>query len=962
MAASRLAASVLAVWGVLAAPAWADGTVRGGDHPGFGRLVFEFTGAVGWHVERQGDHVAIAFADPGAVAALPRPPHNIRQYAASPGAVALDVAPGAVLRQLRLGPRLVLDVLDPAATRAQPVPPATMPPAPPAPAPTASTSTAPTPTVPALAVVHAETLPVEPQALAPAPSNGPDAAVPPSSPAPLPPPVLPNLALPNLALAASLVPPPAGAEAAALLPLGHAVGAAAWRRGDVGMVVFDARKPIDLASLHDDRLLGGAVVTLLPDATLLSLRLAPGMGVRLQPAPEGWIVAVGPDQASAPVSLGAVDGAWRLGLSGPGRALAVPDPLGGGNLLVGTQLPWPAAGQGHDQRHAPQGQGVAADRRVPGFTLLRTMLGVAVEPFSDHLELRGAADGFRLVSEGTSLPLPGAAADLPNLLAAATLTRLADVPDLPVDELRRRLDNATGSTAAAPPRDRFGPRLAQAQAMIALGMGAEASSLLRLAESDEPSRADDPELLGLLGMADLLAGRDAAAALADPRLDGTDEIALWRAAATAGRQEGDATAAALFATTMPLLLSYPAGLRDRLLPLAVETMVLGGEPAAAEAVLAARKDDPALQFARGLAAEQAHDVDGALAIYDALDAGRDRRLHARAASRAAELRLAAGRLDARGAADALERVMFGWRGDQREIDLRLRVADLRQAAHQWKPALVLLRETLSLFPEQAAILRARLAGALASMLEDREHGPDAVDLVAILDENADLVPDGDERVATTLADRLVALDLPKRAEPVLERLMRAAQDGVARARFGGSLAAVRLADGDGAGALAALADSDADSLPPDLVEDRAILGARSQAMQGAPGPAAQSLRGLTSERGLRLRAELAEAAKDWPEATAALASLAARNVPQDGALDDAAQDVLLRLAGNAALAGDTARLAMLAPEQRLAGKRADLFRLLTAAPVAMPADLPRVTREIALARQLPTLLGDNTAR
>ena len=133
-------------------------------------------------------------------------------------------------------------------------------------------------------------------------------------------------------------------------------------------------------------------------------------------------------------------------------------------------------------------------------------------------------------------------------------------------------------------------------------------------------------------------------------------------------------------------------------------------------------------------------------------------------------------------------------------------------------------------------------------------------------------------------------------------------------------------------------------------------------MQGAPGPAAQSLRGLGSERALRLRAELAETAKDWPEATAALAALATKTVKQDGALDDAAQDVLVRLAGDASLAGDQARLAMLAPEQRLTGKRADLFRLLTATPVGAPADLPRAARDIALARQLPELLGDKPAR
>ena len=61
-----------------------------------------------------------------------------------------------------------------------------------------------------------------------------------------------------------------------------------------------------------------------------------------------------------------------------------------------------------------------------------------------------------------------------------------------------------------------------------------------------------------------------------------------------------------------------------------------------------------------------------------------------------------------------------------------------------------------------------------------------LELVAVVEENADLLPagpDGDALQAR-LADRLVALDLPKRAGPVLEKLMQAATSDVARAGFG----------------------------------------------------------------------------------------------------------------------------------------------------------------------------------
>ena len=66
--------------------------------------------------------------------------------------------------------------------------------------------------------------------------------------------------------------------------------------------------------------------------------------------------------------------------------------------------------------------------------------------------------------------------------------------------------------------------------------------------------------------------------------------------------------------------------------------------------------------------------------------------------------------------------------------------------------------------------------------------------MALVEENADLLPDGvgGEALEARLADRLVALDLPKRAGPVIEKLMQAAPTGAGRAGFGARLAALRL--------------------------------------------------------------------------------------------------------------------------------------------------------------------------
>ncbi len=62
--------------------------------------------------------------------------------------------------------------------------------------------------------------------------------------------------------------------------------------------------------------------------------------------------------------------------------------------------------------------------------------------------------------------------------------------------------------------------------------------------------------------------------------------------------------------------------------------------------------------------------------------------------------------------------------------------------------------------------------------------------------------------------------------------MQAAKSGVARAGFGARLAALRLREGDPAGALAALDASVAADLPPDLTERRTLLVAEANARRG----------------------------------------------------------------------------------------------------------------------------------
>ncbi len=904
--------------------------VRVGEHPGFGRIVFDFAQPTEWQIAREGNQVMLSFDGVRRIGNPPSLPHNVESFTQGDGRTELVVTPGARLRTMRVGELLVLDVLDPVKPDLRAVPqavaahPLDRHDAPPA------VQTAPTT---AAAPVAAPALPAQPAA--------------PVLPPPAPVPTSPSGPSTPMMLAATQMAAPTGAAGAILVPFGTSVGAAVVPRGDKVLVVFNEARPLDLAALHDDKLFGTAVVHLLPAATVLEMPLPPHMGVALHREPEGWRVALAPRREEmAPIAVGQEADSFRFSAGDPGRAVNVVDPLTGGPLLVGTQ-------------HKP-GQSVGVRRVTPEFVVLPTWQGVAVEPLSDQLSLQARSQGFALTAAGAPLALTPLSEDTMAMAGAAGLTRRFLFPMLPTAELAAELRTRLAAAAGAPPLSRGGLQRGVAATMIALGMGVEAQAVLRLAGEENPKEAELPDHAGLGAVAALLASRPGQAeGILDPRLSDSDEVALWRAARDAQLKVDRPQAAAAFAATWPLILTYPPAVRERLLPLAVETMIAGGQTKPAEAALAAAPNDGSLALARGLLAEAQGHTDAALAAYDALANGADRLERARAAPRAIALRLASGRIDGATAADALEKLLLSWRGDQRELDLRERLAELRAQLGQGRVALGLLRETAGLFPDRQPEIRERMRRLFATILADpRSDALPPLEFVALIDDNTDLLPSGatGEALELRLADRLAALDLPEKAAPLLEKLMRAAATDVARAGLGARLASLRLHQGDTAGALAALSASSADDLPPPLLEERTLLLAEATARSGNVAAAVSALAALGTAAADDERATILEHAGDWQGADGALRDYAGKTVPDSGALDAAQQRTLLRLATAATRAGDAATLADLQAKQAgrmSAGPLADMFRLLTAGSVHGVADLQRSGQEAVLAHALP---------
>ncbi len=914
--------------------------LRSGDHAGFGRLVLDLPAGVRATVAGGEGRLTVR-AENHDFGAAPRLPRNLRGIEREGGQMTLLLAPGAGWRSIRLPGRLVIDLLDASAPPASPPIARTAPAGrvlwsgpPPRPRPVIESPPAPPP------------VPSAPQPSTPI-ATAPDAPQPaplrPVAQAPLPAPAGP------VAIAAGL----SGRTLA--LPFAPATGAAAFRRGGEVVVVFDEPRPLDLAALHGKPGFGDATVQMLPAATVLHLPLPAQDTLRLARDIDGWTLTELPQSDAAPLAaIGADAAAGRLLLTAtsPAQIVSVPDLATGAVLLVGTQQ--------------QPGEGVPVALRSPDFRLLATLQGVAVEPISDNDVLRLAPTGFVLEGgEGRGLALPPADAGTRAAAEAALLTRRWDFPALPIPALQRRLQAAMDDAANAAPQARAARRLVAVQALLALGLDAEAAALAQLAATEDARAAEAPDAAGLAAVAALLAQRpEQSAAIDDPRLSGSDEVALWRAVRQTELRPGAPAAARVLATTLPLVLAYPAPLRERLLPLAAETMVLGDARDAARRLLDARKDDASLDFPRALLDEVEGRTASALATLDRLARSPDRSLRARAAVRAVELRLHTGAITTVQAADALDRLIYAWRGDGRELALRLRVAELRMTTGAWRRALALLRDTADgpaaeAWPDQVPDVRARMRADFAAALEaDRRTPLSPFDFVALIDDNPDLLPAGaaGAALAERVADRLAALDLPDRAAKLLQKLVDGTPAGPARAEIGARLATLRLDAGDPAGTLTALSDSAATDLPAGLQERRTIVFARATAARGGLAPAVAALAALDTPAATDARASLLEGANDWPAAEAALADYARLTVPADGKLDEAAGRTVLRLAAAAAQAGDEAMLAHLREETlpRLpAGKLADVLQVLTERPVAGVGDLPRAAEETALARALP---------
>ena len=923
--------------------------MRGGEHNGFNRLVFDWPRPVGYTVSAQDGQVAIAFDRPANInvtsleAALPADVRFVEARPQGKGtAVILAVPPGMATKHFTSGPKVAVDLLrpPPGAKPAETKPPEAKP---------------------------AETKQAEAPKPEPAKPEPPAVA----GTAPKPEPVRPEPVKPEPAKAG---PPPVQSEPAkpvtvASLGVGfdQPSGAAAFRRAGWLWLVFDRKAEVDTKLLKrtgGDVVLHVEQVQGVKNGAAVRLITKPGFNPTLRKEGQLWVfdLAEQPVQPRSPLAINRqfdFEDRGRLILPSsdvPTQPVILRDPEVGDTIQV---MPLPTIGAG-----------VAVETLVPGAQLLATAQGVALVPLADGTHLEGNRRGVEVSMPGgrhLARALPSAEGGGPEDMAGAELSGGG-----PVDIGRWNRGGADkfvpdhqklmGRLAHVKPEEKNDQRLEVARHYLANGMPAEALGVLRLIAAADPAMLDNPAFRGPRGVASFLMLRDGEAIddLSHPSLAKDPQAQIWLAAAKA-RGTGEYARNGLHLRLAPEEIKpLTPRLRMGLGKVAAQAAAAAGDSKAANRIIEAmngpglsKRDLGTISYLQGVAAETGRQWDQAVAKYREAEEGESRPDRAYAARNRIELQLKRGSITAKDAIGQMEKLRFAWRGEDFEYTLLKRLAELMLADGQHAEGLRLLRSILANYgdhPDIAAI-QTMMSGTFEKLyLGGGADGMSPIAAIGLYDEFQELTPSGakGDEMIRKLADRLASVDLLDRAGDLLRHQVQFRLQGPDRARVGARLAFLELSDRKAAMALDSLDMSEVPDQPADLFDQRRYMRVRALAELGRTAEALALIVNDHSDTAKELRAEIYWKLKKWPEAAAALEATVDK-AENAGPLTPAAARRMVDLATALTLARDDRGLARL---RRSYGARMaktefkEAFDLLTSEPERGIADYRLIANKI----------------
>lgn len=613
--------------------------------------------------------------------------------------------------------------------------------------------------------------------------------------------------------------------------------------------------------------------------------------------------------------------------------LELPDPQTGERLKIVTV------------KNAEQFAGPPRD--FVDFTILRSVVGLAVLPKVDDLEVRlteegveiGRPGGLAILSENVigSAAQEQAAPPILKGAAASTGPRIFNFGEwqrIPFESLEKNKNLVLAALPQYTKGARAEDLIALAKAYLLSGMGAEALGFLEFAAQELPDIAKNPEFIALRGMANAFDGKtdEALADLQKPALKPYEEVGYWKAFVLADLGDWQQAIDVLPANLGPFY-EYPGQVSRRLALVLSEVLLRAGKVDQADELLAliehykADLDAPmsaALAYLRGESARQRGQKQKAVDIWRELEKGPDDLYRVKAGLAVTRLLDEEGAIPAEKVIDRLERLRYAWRGDEIEALVNYWLGDAYFRKKDYVKGLSIMRDAAEVAGETE--LGRRVTADMSKVFTALFMGPDleklsALDAVALYEQFSELSPPGAEgdKLARMLSERLVRADLLTRAAAILENQVNNRLKGDDLIRIGKRLAVIYLLDRQPQKALATLSklENPVNLMLPGPERDQTeyemtLLRARAYAQDNRAEQALTLLKDMKPDPDInRLRADISWQAGFWAEAADALTQVLEDQAPGGAPLDEKQTQIVMNLAVALNLANDRIAIANL---------------------------------------------------
>lgn len=932
-----------------------DLNVRGGEHTGFNRLVFDWPRPVGYTVDLSAGQVTIAFARPARVNATALEaslPADVKLAAVRPQgsgtAVVLALAPDMRVRHFTSGPRVAIDLVRPAGS---------------APPPRAAGA--------------------EPVPLAPAPGS---AEQPPTLAPAAPAPTTPAEDLAKMmpqARSANGSAPAGPQQPAMVASLGvsfdQPTAAAAFRRAGWLWLVFDRKVEVDTKLLKRS---GGDLVRQVEQVedvrggTAVRLLTRPGVNPSVRKDGLLWVFDLSEQPLLPKVPLEIerqfdteTRGRLFVAVSEPAqKPIGIRDPEVGDVIDVVPVM--------------PIGAGVRSPVGLPGADLLASAQGIVLVPRADGARMVVQRSGVEITMPGgfhMSPELPGPGGEDGDQRLARSATGPLDLSRWMrggLDKFREEHEKLMLRFTRLKPEEKNAQRLEIARHYLANSMAAEALGVLRVMAQADPTVLERPEFRAVRGAANFLMERDAEAIedLSHPTLATDPQAGLWLAAAKARHGDDPRREALMLRLAPDEIKGLSPRIRMALGRIAAISVAAAGDAKAATRIVEAvngpglsPRDAGTIAYMQGLAAEAGRNWETAIAKYREAEEGESRPDRAFAARDRIRLQLEREEITMAEAAPQLERLRFAWRGGDFEYRLLKRLGEVQIADGQYGAGLRTFRTIVENYPEHPDVGNVQ---ELMNLNFERLFLTGAADAlppvvaIGLYDEFQELTPSGEkgDEMIRKLADRLASVDLLDRAADLLRHQVQFRLQGVDKARVGARLAFLELSNRRPAQALDSLDLSEIPDPPADLHDQRRYMRVRALADLGRSAEALALIINDHADQAKKLRAEIYWDMKRWADAATALENLL--DPIEEGVkprLDPTSLRRVIDLATALTLARDDRGLARLRRQygQPMAATEfKEAFDLLTSAPERGIIDHRRVADKIKQVEDFQTFMSE----